>query len=220
MATSKLLISGLPNCGKTTLLQTLTDVLIIARDGKRYPFEQPHVNVEDFSSVSELIELTTEKIKTYKENYGDYPNTVVFDSFSKLVLDIEGNILERVKSFPYGVINTEIKMLVDFIERELVESFNVILVSHAMHNAESDEYALINAGGSWGKKGGIISETDQAIFIEIKGKKRIIHLRNPAMLARTTIDSIKDKVPAPDFNLQDHLDLINSKQKDASKFSL
>jgi len=47
MSKVKMLISSLPNIGKTTLLQTLDDVLVIARDGKKYPFPQAHVNVED-----------------------------------------------------------------------------------------------------------------------------------------------------------------------------
>ena len=68
---TKLLLSGAPNSGKTSLLQTLTDVLVIARDGKRYPFKQPHVNVPDFIYAQEVIELITEKIGVFEEKHGD-----------------------------------------------------------------------------------------------------------------------------------------------------
>ena len=220
MSKTKLLLSGLPNSGKTTLLQTLNNVLVFARDGKKYPFPQPHVNVENFDSITEVLEMFEDKINAYKGAYGKYPETIVIDSISKLLLDIEGNIVARVKSFPYGVINTEIKMLMDFIESNLADNFNVILVSHAMHDKDTDTFNLVNAGGAWGKKGGVLSEVDQAIFVEIKGKKRVVHLRNPAMAARTTMADMPDKVAGEDFSLQDHLDELSKSQDTASSFAL
>ena len=69
MSKVKLLLSGLPNIGKTTLLQSLEDVLVFARDGKKYPFQQPHVNVPDFTSADQLIELMVEKIEKLDEYF-------------------------------------------------------------------------------------------------------------------------------------------------------
>lgn len=40
---------------------------------------------------------------------GALPKTIAIDSISKILLDIEGYVLEQVKSFPYGKVNTEIK---------------------------------------------------------------------------------------------------------------
>lgn len=149
----KLLVSSLPNIGKTTLLQTLEDVLVIARDGKRYPFPQAHVNVPDFTSADELINLIVEKVEAYEDKMGKLPKTIAIDSISKILLDIEGYTLEQVKSFPYGKVNTEIKKVVDFIERDMAPNFNIVLVSHALYNEDVSGYALVNAGGSYGKKG-------------------------------------------------------------------
>jgi len=220
MANTKLLINGLPMIGKTTVLQSLTDVLVIARDGKQYPFPQPHVNVPDFETAEELIEIITSKINAYEEKFSKLPNTIVIDSISKILLDIEGNVLARVKSFPYGVINTEIKQLVDFIERDLADVFNIVMVSHVLYDEDTVGYKLVNAGGSWGKKGGIISEVDEAIFIELKGKKRVIHHRNPKMLARTTMEDLPDSVPIEEFNLQEHLEMLNSKKTSTEEWTL
>jgi len=222
MANVKLLISGLSNSGKTTMLQTLTDVIVFCRDGKKYPFKQPHVNVPDFDNVGELLGLIEVKIHAYKEKFGKFPKTIVFDSFSKIALDIEGNILKTVKSFPYGVINVEIKALVDFIETELTENFNIVLVSHALHDVDTDSYTLVNAGGSWGKKGGVISEVSEAIFVEIKGKKRVVHTRTPKMLSRSMLspEQLTSTIPVDDFNLQEHMNNLEGVQSEAEEFIL
>lgn len=220
MSNVKLLVSGITNSGKTSLLQTLNDVLVIARDGKRYPFEQPHVNVPDFTAVDHLLDLTVEKVEAYEKKFNEMPKTVVLDSISKILLDIEAYVLEQVKSFPYGKVNTEIKKLVDFIEREMCPSFNVILVSHALYNEDTNGYNLVNAGGSYGKKGGMLSEVDEAIFLEVKGKNRTIHYRNSKMAARTTMADLPDSVPLEDFNLQEHVALLETKQSKAAEWSL
>ena len=220
MSNVKLLVSSLPAIGKTTLLQTLKDVLVIARDGKLYPFEQPHVNVPDFDSVDQLTDLIVDKVNKYEEAHDKLPKTIAIDSISKILLDIEGYTLQKIKSFPYGVVNTEIKTFVDFIERDLVPNFNVIMVSHALYSEETTGYSLVNAGGSYGKKGGILSEVDESVFVELKGKKRIIHFRNPKMVARTTMADLPDSVPGEEFNLQDHLELLANKRSNAGKWSL
>ncbi len=220
MSNVKLLISSLPNIGKTTLLQTLKDVLVISRDGKKYPFPQPHVNVPDFTSATQLIDLVYEKVRAYEEKHGEMPKTIAIDSMSKILLDIEGYVLEQVKSFPYGKVNTEIKHVVDFIERDMAPNFNIVLVSHAMYNEETVGYQLVNAGGSYGKKGGLLSEVDEAIFLELKGKKRVVHFRNPKLASRTTVAELPDSMEVEEFNLQEHLELLQHKQSKAAEWSL
>lgn len=216
----KLLVASLPAIGKTTLLKTLTDVLVIARDGKQYPFPQAHVNVPDFTDVDQLIDLIFEKVEAYEEKMGEQPKTIAIDSISKIFLDIEAYVLEQVKSFPYGKINTEINKLVAFIERDVVPNFNVVLVSHAMYNEDVSGYSLVNAGGSFGKKGGILSEVDESVFLELRGKTRNIHYRNSKMCARTTVADLPDSIPADEFDLQHHLELLMGKQGEAKEWSL
>lgn len=220
MSNVKMLVSGITNSGKTSLLQSLTDVLVVARDGKKYPFEQAHVNVPDFTAAEQFIDLVYEKVEAYQQKHGDLPKTVAIDSISKILLDIEGYVLEQVKSFPYGKVNTEIKKVVDFIERELALQFNVVLVSHALYNEDTGGYNLVNAGGSYGKKGGMLSEVDEAIFLEVKGKKRTIHYRNAKMAARTVMADLPDSAPLEDFNLQAHIDLLQQKKSKAAEWSL
>jgi len=220
MSNVKMLVSGVTNSGKTSLLQTLTDCLVIARDGKKYPFEQAHVNVPDFTDVDFLIDLVVDKVAAYEAKHGELPKTIAVDSISKILLDIEGYVLEQVKSFPYGKVNTQIKRFVDFIARDLSTTFNIVLVSHALYNKDVGGYSLVNAGGSYGKKGGMLSEVDEAIFLEIKGKNRIIHYRNSRMAARTTMTDLPDSIPQADFDLQKHIELLQGKQSKADAWSL
>ena len=220
MSNIKMLVSGITNCGKTTLLQSLTDVLIIARDGKKYPFPQAHVNVPDFTDINYLIDLIIEKENVYQKKHKNPPKTIVIDSISKILLDIEGYVLQQVKSFPYGKVNTQIKKFVDFIESDMVTDFNVILVSHALFNEDTDGYNLVNAGGSYGKKGGMLSEVDEAIFLEVRSKSRIIHFRNSRMAARTTVADLPDSLPLEEFDLQKHIIMLQSNQSKADEWSL
>ena len=220
MANIKLLVSGITNCGKTSLLKSLKNVLVIARDGKKYPFEQPHVNVPDFTSIDTLIDLIVDKVAAYEEKFGKMPQTLAIDSISKILLDIEAYVLEQVKSYPYGKVNTEIKKLVDFIERDMAANFNVVLVSHALYNEDTNGYNLVNAGGSYGKKGGMLSEVDEAVFLEVKGKNRIVHYRNAKLAARTVMSDLPDNVPLEEFDLQKHVELLTTKQSKADEWSL
>jgi len=220
MSKVKILISSLPNIGKTTLLQSLEKALVVARDGKKYPFPQAHVNVPDFTSADQFIEIVSDKIHAYDNKMGELPETIAIDSISKILLDVEGYCLEQVKSFPYGKVNTEIKKIVDFIERDLTPTFNVVMVSHALYSEETTGYSLVNAGGSYGKKGGILSEVDEAIFLELKGKQRVVHFRNAKMASRTTVAELPENMPCETFNLQDHINMLKTKQSKASEWSL
>lgn len=220
MSNAKLLVSGITNSGKTSLLKSLTDVLVIARDGKKYPFAQPHVNVGDYTDVDQLIDTIVEKVEAYEKKFGVMPKTIAIDSISKIVLDIENYVVEQVKSYPYGKVNSQIKRFVDFIERDMASEFNIILVSHAMYNEDTSGYNLVNAGGSYGKKGGMLSEVDEAIFLEVRGKNRTIHYRNSKMAARTVMSDLPDSVPLDEFNLQEHIELLQSKKSKAAEWSL
>lgn len=102
----------------------------------------------------------------------------------------------------------------------MVPNFNIVLVSHALYNEDVSGYSLVNAGGSYGKKGGILSEVDEAIFVELRGKSRIVHFRNSKMASRTTTKSLPENMPIEDFNLQDHIVMLRERQNEAKAWSL
>ena len=203
---AKVLISGLSNTGKTSLLQTLTDVLVIANDGKKYPFKQPHINVEQVTTAGSFIADIDGALDRYNEKFGNYPKIVVIDSISKVLLDIESYYIATISSFPYGQIGKDIKELMDYIENDLVKNgCTVVFVSHAMKD-DDGYFKLVTSGGAAGKRGGVIADVDNSIYIEIKGKKRIIHYKNPKLLARSLDETLPDFVEIEDFNLQTYID--------------
>src|SRR5512147_2619669 len=95
----KLLIAAESNSGKTTLTKTLEDSLVISHDGKKYPFAIPHVMVDTFDTVENLIALINEKIVAYKERFKEYPKTIVFDSVSKIFDTILDNCNTKYTGF-------------------------------------------------------------------------------------------------------------------------
>ena len=218
----KLLISGLPNVGKSTLIKDLNaeDTLLISRDGKKSPLKLPKKTIEDFLNADDLITQITEGITSYIAKFDKNPGTIVIDSISKIFLDIEVKTLATVKSFPYGVINTEISKIMDFLEHQIAPMCNLVMISHAQLNSDTNAYDLVNAGGSWGKKGGAISEVENAIFIELKGSKRIIHFKTHKMLSRSLIDSLPESMPSDEFNLQQYIDLVASEIDESESYEL
>ena len=218
----KVLISGLPNVGKSTLIKDLdpSKTLLISRDGKKSPLKLPKKTIENFTDADDLISQITVAIQSYIEKHDKNPETIVIDSISKIFLDIESRILAKVKSFPYGVINIEIAKIMEFLEHQIAPMCNLIMISHAQLNVDTGAYELVNAGGSWGKKGGAISEVENAVFIELKGSKRTVHHKNHKMLSRSLIDALPEVQPSDEFNLQTYIDLVSAEIDESESYEL
>lgn len=217
----KLLISGEANSGKTTLTRDVKDALVISHDGKRYPYPVAHTLVPSFGSVDELINLTIEKIEAYKSKFGDYPETVVFDSVSKIFDTIHTNCNEKYKGFTiYSELDKEVSALTSFIENSLIASgMNVVLISHAIYDADTAKYSLVGKG-SFAKRGGFLAEVDEAIFIEVKTNKRILHFRSTKLPARSLQEELPDSLPVEEFNLQQHIETLAGNTSAVDEYAL
>ena len=202
----KLLISAEANSGKTTITKDLENSLVISHDGKRYPFPVPHVMIPTFDSISELIEVVVDKIEAYKTKLGAYPETMVFDSVSKIFDTIHANCNEKFKGFViYSELDKEIVAFTSFIENSLIASgMNVVLISHALYDAETAKYNLVGKG-SFAKRGGFLAEVDEAIFLEVKSNKRIAHFKSTKLPARSLQEDSVASMPVDEFNLQEHI---------------
>lgn len=205
----KLLISGEANTGKTTLTRNLKNSLVISHDGKRYPFPVPHVTVPSFNTVDELLNMTIEKIEAYNEKFNEYPTTIVFDSVSKIFDTMYAYCNEKHTGFKiYSELNKEILAFTAFIENSLIASgINVVLISHAIYDSDTAKYSLVGKG-DFAKRGGFLAEVDEAIFVDIKNNKRILHFRSAKLPARSLHTDLPESTPADDFNIQAHIDML------------
>ena len=217
----KLLISAESNSGKTTLTKLLKDALVVSHDGKKYPFAVPHIMVDTFDSTASLIALINEKILAYKEKFKVYPKTVVFDSVSKIFDTILNNCSSKHTGFKiYSELDAEITMLTSYIQNTLIASnMNVVFISHAIWDQDTAKFNLVGKG-SFAKRGGFLAETDEAIFIETKNGKRILHFRSTKFPARTLTTDVPDSQPSDDFNLQTHLEMLAATQNDVDAYAL
>ena len=159
----KLLISGESNSGKTTLTKGLEDSLVISHDGKSYPFRNPHASISSFSITEELVNFVNDKIEVYNSKYGNYPQTIVFDSVSRVFDTLYDSCNSKYSGFAiYSELDKNIKQFTSYIEDTLIASgFNVIILSHAILDAETNKYNLVGKG-SFGKIGKQICRTSLA----------------------------------------------------------
>lgn len=217
---AKLLIVGPPNAGKTSLIKNCTDVFIFARDGKPYPFQQPHTNVPEFNSVEELIDLCKDKLKVYKEKFGGLPKTIVFDSVSRIFTEINSNCNTKYKGYDvWSNTDKEINKFVAFVNTLNNNGINIVLIAHAMYDVDSGKY-VETCKGSFAKIGGFLSTVDYSIFIDIKGSKRIIYHRGKD-LSRCLLSDTPDTEDPNNFSLQEYIDKINAVSNEVTeKWSL
>ena len=217
----KLLISGEANSGKTTLTEPLTDALVVSHDGKSYALAKPHVNVPKFSSVDELIDLIAEKIEAYAEKFGEYPKLIVFDSVSKIFDTINDYCNTKFTGFNiYTQLNKDVSTFNTFVQEDIVENgVDVIIISHALYDAETSRYNLVGKG-DFQKRGGFLSEVEEAVFLEVKNGKRNVHIRSTKFPARTLLKTEDDSTPVDKFNLQEYVKLLRDNADKASEFSL
>lgn len=216
----KYLLSGLPNSGKTTLLKDLRNVFVVAVDGKKYPFEQPHTNIFEFETVEELTDIITEKINVYEDRFGELPEYVAIDSVSRILTMITNNSERKYTGFSvWTEANKEIVSFVDYINTIVDSDMGVILVAHALYDSDSKRYVEV-AQGNFGKIGGFLSTVDYASFIEVTKTKREIHHRNPVKMSRTLLDDVADSELVSKFNLQDYVDKIVKKSINTEIFTL
>lgn len=216
---AKILVTGLPNAGKTTLLKTLQDVLVFAYDGKVYPFPQPHVNLKDFDSVDELLSEMDEKITAYEQKFNQLPEIIAIDSVSRIFTRIVDNSNKKFTGFNvWTEVNKEIKKFVDFINDIVANNINIVIVAHAIKDENTGKYSEV-AQGNFAKMGAFLSTVDYAVFVEIKGSKRVVRHRN-IDLARTLLADIPDSEDATSFSLLDYINKINNNSLSISEWSM
>ena len=213
---SRLLITGLANSGKTTLLKTLKDVLVVSRDGKPFSLPLPHYNVTDYTSMDDMLAELSSKLEAYKQKMGKEPKTIAFDSVSRIFTDIETYCSRKFRGFDvWSNVNKEINAFVDAINEIEAAGYNIVLVAHCVWDEKAGKY-IETSKGSFAKTGGFLSVTDYAVNINVVGKKHIVTLRG-SNLSRTLIEDMPEQQDSSEFNLQNYLDRISTQSNQVTE---
>ena len=209
MSAAKILITGMPNTGKTSLLKPLQNALVISRDGKPFSLELPHVNVPDYKTIKEFLDIVQNKIEAYENRFSKSPDTIVFDSVSRVFTDIETSCSKRFSGYDvWSNVNKEINTFLSSITEMQEGGFNIVLIAHAVWDENAKKY-IETCKGSFAKIGGFLSTVDYAMNIDIVGNKHILRHKGNS-LSRTLLD-MPEKEEANNFNLQSYLDKIKEK---------
>lgn len=239
----KLIINGEAGAGKTDLLRTLgEETFVVSRDSKEFSLPLPHVLVDSYTNMTTLINLITDKVNSYNEKFGKYPEIVAIDSVSQITMDV----IDKAAQTPnvYGSqgaeVTKEMSAFTKFIHEDLeLSGMTVVLLNHVI--PEQDEGKATGSYIQFGQgkflaKGGFYATTNEAVTVVSEGRYRAIYTRGTDKQARTSIASVSDKMWVansvhPDkskklkegekyFSLKEHIQLLIDSQCKNEKWSL
>jgi len=217
----KLLVSAFESSGKSTITSQLKDALVFNMDHKEYAFKVPHANIKDYNSMDEVIQTISEKIEAYNKKTGNYPSVVVMDTVTQLYSSMQKHNADKYKGFDvHSMNNKETLAFNEFIENSLIPSgISVIIVAHTSYD-ESTSRHVIPATGAFAKAGSWLSVVNDAIFIEKKPNKLVIHTSGLKYPARSTLADLPTGVDIEQYSLQEHIDQLTAQKVEATDFEL
>lgn len=221
MSAIKLLISGFENTGKSTTASKIKDALIVNFDRKTYGFPVPHMNVTEYTGIDALIGTINEKLGVYQEKMGNLPKTVVLDTVTQFYTTMQGYNDDHYKGFDIHKNNNRDTMHLNaYIEDVLIANgINVVIVAHTMFDSDTARH-IIPATGQFGKAGAWLSITNEAVFIEKKSGKFLIHQRSMKFPCRTTLPDLEDSVDSDKYDINEHIAKLEAAKLEATEFIL
>ena len=221
MAAIKLLVSGFENTGKSTVASKVENAMVINFDRKEYGFAVPHMNITAYEGIEELIGEINQKLGVYQEKVGKLPGTIVMDTVTQFYSTMQHLNVEKYKGFDvHNANNKDTLALNAYIEDVLLaHGINVVIVAHTMYDADTARH-IIPASGQFAKAGSWLSVVNDAIFIEKKSNKRIVHQKSMKFPCRTTLEGIEEFVDADNYNINDHIATLVASKVEAAGFVL
>ena len=217
----KLLVSAFESSGKSTITSRLDNVLVINFDRKEYSFKVPHANIKEYTGMDNIITLISEKLVAYKEKFGKFPNTIVFDTVTQMYSAMQKYNADKHKGFDVHTKNSQETLAFnDFIEQSLIPSdINVVIVAHTLYD-EATARHLIPATGAFAKAGSWLSVVNDAVFIEKKPNKLVVHTSGFKYPARSTLDDLPTNIDIEEYDLQKHIDMLSATKIEATDYAL
>jgi hypothetical protein len=217
----KLLISGFENTGKSTLASKIKNALVVNFDRKEYGFSVPHINITEYTGIDNLIDTINEKLGVYKERFGKLPDTVVMDTVTQFYSTMQAFNDNNFKGFDVHKNNNRDTLnLNGYIEDVLIANgVNVAIVAHTVFDADTARH-IIPATGQFGKAGSWMSVTNEAVFIEKKTGKFIIHQKSMKFPCRTTLADLEDSLDSSQYDINEHIAKLTASKVEAQEFQL
>ena len=220
MAGAKLAITGTENVGKTHLISQLTDALVMSTDNKAFKGKIPHFRYNEYTGVEDFSQIINDKLEAYKKKMGNYPKTLVVDSITHLQTNMERWANNKFTGFQiWSNLGKEIIEINDFFEELIEGGLNVVLTVHVQYDADTAKYKTTSPG-QFGKNGGWISVTDESIFIEVKGNKRILHFKTLKFPCRTLQPTVPTSIDMEQFNINEHIQLLEEAAGESEEWSI
>lgn len=217
----KLGVVAMENSGKTTLISKTTDALVMSTDNKAFRGKVPHFRYSEYNGIKEITDTIAEKLESYEAKFEKLPKTLVIDSVTHLANNMEKYWNEKATGFAvWGGLGKDILEFNAYLEDVIIPAgINVVFTSHCQYDADTQKFK-INAPGNFGKNGSWLSVTDEAVFLEVKGNKRIVHHKTAKFPCRTLQTEIEDSVLVDDFDINTHIQLLESHAEMADEWSI
>lgn len=217
----KLLISGFENTGKSTTASKIQNAMVVNFDRKEYGFPVPHMNITAYAGIDALIDTINEKLGVYQEKMGKLPDTLVLDTVTQFYSTMQAYNDNNFKNFDVHKNNNRDTLNLNaYIEDVLIANgVNVVIVAHTTYDADTARH-IIPATGQFGKAGSWMSVVNDAIFIEKKTGKFIIHQKSMKHPCRTTLSDIEESVDSDKYDINEHIARLTSSKIEAQEFIL
>lgn len=216
----KFLVVAKEATGKTTLISTLEDALVVSTDNKAFTGKVPHFRYSEYEGLKHLQDTIIAKVQAYEAKFGKLPKNLVIDSVTHLANNMERYANDKFTGFNvYANLGKDILAFNHFLETQVIPAgMNVILTSHCQFNSDTGRYEIASPG-QFGKNGSWLSVVDNSIFIEIKGQKRIVHTNSMKFPARSNVD-MPESIDMTDYNLNTHIETLESASMEAADYEI
>ena len=108
----------------------------------------------------------------------------------------------------------------EFIENSIIPSgINAIIVAHTLFD-EATARHVIPATGAFAKAGSWLSVVNDAVFIEKKANKLVVHTSGLKYPARSTLIDLETNIDIENYKLQEHLDKLTAVKIEAEDYAL
>lgn len=217
----KLGIVALENSGKTTLISTITDALVVSTDNKAFTGKVPHFRYSTYEGLEHLLGTINSKIESYAEKFKKLPRTLVIDSVTHLANNMEKYWNEKATGFNvWSGLGKDIMAFNAYLEDIIIpEGINVVFTSHCQFDKDTAKY-MIAAPGNFGKNGSWLSVTDNAIFLEVKGGKRLVHTNNSKYPCRTNLANLPESYTIEEYSLNDHIEALEANNTESEEWTI